>query len=68
MTSHVGTVIVGGFSPEKEAAAVELGGQHSSIAIDPNFSFEEGKPQCMPIIFTCRVFYNLCLQMYCALI
>jgi hypothetical protein len=27
MSSHVGTVIVGGFSPEKEAAAKELGGQ-----------------------------------------
>jgi hypothetical protein len=47
MSSHVGTVIVGGFPPEKEIAAEELGGQHLSSTTDPNFSFEHGKPWCM---------------------
>jgi hypothetical protein len=50
MSSHVGTVIFGGFPPEKEAAAEELWRQHSSSAMDPNFSFEQGKPQCMSIL------------------
>jgi hypothetical protein len=50
MSSHVRIVIVGGFPPEKEAAAKELGGQHSSSTADPNILFEQGKPQCMLIL------------------
>jgi hypothetical protein len=50
MTSHVGTVVVGGFPPEKEVILEELGGQHLSSAIDPNFLFEQGKPYCMSIL------------------
>jgi hypothetical protein len=67
MSSHVGTVIVGGFPSEKEAAAEELGGQHASSAVDPNFPFEHDKPWCMLILLTHRVLYILFLQMYCAL-
>jgi hypothetical protein len=66
MSSHVGTVIVGGFPPEKKATAEELRRQHSSSIVDPNFPFEQGKPWCMPIISYHRVLYILCLQMYCA--
>jgi hypothetical protein len=44
MSSHVGTVVIGGFPLEKEAIAEELGRQHSSSTIDPNFPFEKGKP------------------------
>jgi hypothetical protein len=61
MSSHVGTVIVGGFPHEKEVIPRELGGQHSSSAIDTNLTFEQGKPWCMPILFTRRVFIILCL-------
>jgi hypothetical protein len=57
MSSHVGTTIVGGFWTEKEAIAEELGGQHSSSAGDPNISFEQGKPRCIPNLLT-RVVYN----------
>jgi hypothetical protein len=64
MSSHVGTIVVGGFLPEKEAVAEELGGQHSSSTADPNFLFEQGKPRCMPNLLTRRVLYNLYLQMY----
>jgi hypothetical protein len=58
MSLHVGTVVVRGFLPEKEATTKELGGQHfpprkeavveelggqhSSSAADPNFPFEQG--------------------------
>jgi hypothetical protein len=42
---HVGTVIVGGFPPEKEVTIEELGGQNSSSVADPNFPFEQGKPR-----------------------
>jgi hypothetical protein len=52
MSSHVGTIVVGGFPSEKEAAVEEVGGQHSSSVADPNFPFEQGKPWCMPIILT----------------
>jgi hypothetical protein len=61
MSSHVGTVTVGGFPLEKEAVAEELGGQHSSSAADPNFPFEQGKPRCTPNLLTHHVLYNLCL-------
>jgi hypothetical protein len=67
MSSHLGTVIVGGFLPRKEATVEELGGQHSSSTVDPNFPFDQGKPECMPILLTYRVLYILFLQMYCAL-
>jgi hypothetical protein len=50
MSSHVGTVVVGGYPPKKEATEEELGGQHSPRIADPNFPFEQGKPQCMPIV------------------
>jgi hypothetical protein len=40
MSTHVETIVIGGFPPEKEAAGEELGGQHSSSATDPNFPFE----------------------------
>jgi hypothetical protein len=50
MTSHVGTVVVGVFSPDKEAVVEELGGQHSSSIVDPNFLFVQGKLQCMLIL------------------
>jgi hypothetical protein len=67
LSSHVGTVVIGGLPSEKEAAvAEELGGQHSSNAVDPNIPFKQGKPRCMPNLLT-RVLYNLCFQMYCAL-
>jgi hypothetical protein len=66
MSSHVETFVVGGFLPEKDATAEELGGQHSSTTVEPNFLFEKGKPWFMPILVTRRVLYNLCLQMYCA--
>jgi hypothetical protein len=60
MSSHVGTIVVGHFLPENEAAVEELGGQHSSSTTDPNFPFEQGKPRCMPILLT-RVIYNFML-------
>jgi hypothetical protein len=50
MSSHVGTVTVGGFPPEKEATAEERGGQHSSNATYPNFPFEQDKSWCMLIL------------------
>jgi hypothetical protein len=40
MSSHAGTFIVGGFPLKKEATAEELGGQHSSSTMDPDFPFE----------------------------
>jgi hypothetical protein len=53
MSSHAGTVVVGGFLPKKEAAIVEeLGRQHKSSATDPNLMFEQGKPLCMAILLT----------------
>jgi hypothetical protein len=57
MSSHVGTVGVGGFPLKKEATAKKLGGQHSSSTADPNFLFEQDKPWCMPNLLT-RVLYN----------
>jgi hypothetical protein len=59
MSSHVGTVIVGGFSSEKEAIAEKHGGQLVSSTMDPNFPFEQGKPWCMPILS-----YPLSLSFY----
>jgi hypothetical protein len=50
MSLYAGTLVVRGFPPEKEAAANELGGQHLSSIMDPNFPFEQGKPQCMLIL------------------
>jgi hypothetical protein len=44
MSSQVGTVIVGGFLPKKEAVAEELEGQPASSTVDPNFPLEQGKP------------------------
>jgi hypothetical protein len=65
MSSHVGTIVVGGFPPKTEAIVGEgLGGQHSSTVVDPNFPFMQGKPRCVSIILTHRVLYNLCLQIY----
>jgi hypothetical protein len=66
MPSHVGTVVVGGFLLENEATTEELGGQHSSSAMGPNFVFEQGKPQCFPILLIRPVLYNFFLQMYYA--
>jgi hypothetical protein len=51
MSSHVGMVIVGDFPLEKEAAAEELGRQHSSSAAG-NLFLEQGKPRCMPNLLT----------------
>jgi hypothetical protein len=34
MSSHVGTIIVGGFSLEKEAVTEEFGGQPTSSTVD----------------------------------
>jgi hypothetical protein len=56
MSSHVGTVVIGGFSPKKEAAAGEFVGQHSSSAADPNFPFKQGKTRCMLNLLTCESF------------
>jgi hypothetical protein len=61
MSSHVGTIIIGGFPPEKEAAVEEVGAQHSSSVADPNFRFEQGKPRCMPILSYPQVFYHFML-------
>jgi hypothetical protein len=44
MSSHLGTVVVRGFSQEKVAIPEELGGQHSSSTVDTNLPFEQGKP------------------------
>jgi hypothetical protein len=49
MSSHVGTGVLGGFPPEKEAIAEELGGQPASSVVDPNSPFQQGNPWCMPI-------------------
>jgi hypothetical protein len=43
MLPQVGTVVVEGFPPKKEADAEKLRGQYSSSVVDPNFSFEQGK-------------------------
>jgi hypothetical protein len=51
--SDVGTVVVGGFLPEKEATAVEPGEQHSSSDVFPNFPFEQGKHRRMSILLIC---------------
>jgi hypothetical protein len=40
MSSHVGIIVVGGFPPENEAIAEELGGQLASSSMDPNLFFE----------------------------
>jgi hypothetical protein len=60
MSSHVGSVVVGGFLPEKEAEIEELGGKHSSSIVDPKFLFEQGNPRCMSILLT-RVIYHFML-------
>jgi hypothetical protein len=52
MSSHVGTVVIGGILLKKEVAAEELEGQHSSSTVDPNIFFEQGRPWCMPILLT----------------
>jgi hypothetical protein len=44
MSLHIGTVVGGGFSSEKEAIAEDLGGGNS------NFSFEQDKSWYMPIL------------------
>jgi hypothetical protein len=67
MSSHVGTVTVGGFPPNKEAVAEDLGGQPASSAANSNFSFEQGKPRCLSILSYPRVVYHFMLAMYCAL-
>jgi hypothetical protein len=58
MSLNVGTIIVGGFSPEKEAVLEELGGQPASSAADPYLFFEQGKPLCMRSYLTHQV-YNI---------
>jgi hypothetical protein len=50
MSSHVGTVVIGGFSAEKEAIAKYLGAQPTISIADPNLFLEQGKPPCMPIL------------------
>jgi hypothetical protein len=50
MSSHVGTIIIGGFPPEKEVVAEELQGQYLSSITYSNFPFEQGKLWCMPIL------------------
>jgi hypothetical protein len=50
MSPHVGTLVVGNFPPEKEDSENELGGQHLSSVMDPNFPVEQVKPWCMPIL------------------
>jgi hypothetical protein len=68
MSSHVGTVIFGGFPPEKEVISEKLEGQHSSSIMYSNLSFEQGKPCCMPILsYLLCLYHFLYLQMYCAL-
>jgi hypothetical protein len=57
MSSHVGTIIVGGFLQDKEVVLEELGGQHLSRAADTNLPFDQGKPRCIPILCTHRVLY-----------
>jgi hypothetical protein len=47
MSSHVGPIIIGDFSQEKEVVLEELGGQQTSSVVDSNLSFEQGKPRCM---------------------
>jgi hypothetical protein len=56
MSSHVGTIVVGGFPPMKKANAEEIGRQHSSSTTDPNFPFEQGKPHCMLNLLTRVIF------------
>jgi hypothetical protein len=43
MSSHVGTITIGGFPPEKEVIAEELGGQPRQALQILTFSFEQGK-------------------------
>jgi hypothetical protein len=54
MSSLVGTVVIGGFPPDKEAVVEVLAGQHSSSAIDPNFSFEHANPTYSASPSACR--------------
>jgi hypothetical protein len=56
MPLHIGTIVVGGFSPEKETVVEELGGQHSSSTADPTFSFEQGKARCTLILLTRAIY------------
>jgi hypothetical protein len=65
MPLHVGTVIVGGFLPKKEAAAEELGGQPASSATDPNFPLEsKTSPGAFRSYLTCESVIILCLKIY----
>jgi hypothetical protein len=47
MSSHVGTVLVGGFSFEKEATVEELGGQPHEASQFLTLLFLQGKPRCI---------------------
>jgi hypothetical protein len=61
MSSHVGIIVVGGFPLEKEDVAEELGGQQLSSDMDPNFPFEQDKPQCMLILSYPSCIYHFML-------
>jgi hypothetical protein len=47
MSSHVGTIVVGGFLHKKEVITKELGGQPASGATDPNILPEEICIECL---------------------
>jgi hypothetical protein len=44
MTSHVGTIVIGGFPPEKQATAEELGGQPREVSQMLTFSLSKASP------------------------
>jgi hypothetical protein len=47
MSSHVETVVIGGFSSEKEADAKDLGGQPHEAPWFLTLLFVQGKPRCI---------------------
>jgi hypothetical protein len=67
MSSHAGTTIVGGFPQVKEVVAEELGGQPHEAPQILTFSLSKASPGACQTHLPVRVFNNLCLQIYCAL-
>jgi hypothetical protein len=63
MSSQVGTIIIGGFLLEKEAVAVELGGQPCEASRILTFPLSKASPSGCRSYFI-RVPYIVCLQMY----
>jgi hypothetical protein len=63
MSSHVGTIVIGGLSSEKEVVVVELGGQPHEVSRMLTFSSDQCKPRCIQYLYKCNIqlFYFKCM-------